>query len=68
MRILTLFFNYSGFPCSEGGVQGFGGLWRQLVIEKMVSKDQELLVVFLCQGVRYSGVSLYSVTKRAELS
>ena len=36
MRILTLFFNYSGFPCSEGGVQVFGGLWWQFIIEKMV--------------------------------
>ena len=45
MRILTLFFNYSGFPCSEGGVQVFGGLWWQFVIEKMVDFWCYLLVL-----------------------
>ena len=35
-EILTLNFNYSGFFCSEGGVQGVSGLWWQLVTEKMV--------------------------------
>ena len=47
MRILTLFFNYSGFPCSEGGVQVFGGLWWQFVIEKMVDFWCCLLVLMI---------------------
>ena len=47
MRILTLFFNYSGFPCSEGGVQVFGGLWWQFVIEKMVDFWCCLLVLMM---------------------
>ena len=37
MRISILFFNYSSFLCSEGGVQVFGGLWWQFIIVKIVN-------------------------------
>ena len=47
MRILTLFFNYSSFLCSEGGVQVFGGLWWQFIIEKMVDFWCCLLVLMM---------------------
>ena len=35
------------FPCSEGGVQVFGRLWWQFVIEKMVDFWCFLLVLMI---------------------